>query len=108
MEYTRRSALAVLPALAAPAFVRRLSAAAPNSKYGGVLIGVIAPYAFQGMANDIDAIVKNCVDLGISGVELQNNPVEAYAGAPRPAGRGGFGGPGGPGGPGGGGAGRGP
>lgn len=87
MKITRRSALAAVPALAAPAFVRRLTAA-PNSKFGGVQIGVIAPYAFQGMAPDIDTIVKHCAELGIGGVELQNNPVEAYAGAPRGGGRG--------------------
>src|SRR5207244_3655265 len=42
--------------------------------------------------NDIDSIIKGCVDLGIDGVELQNAPAEAYAGAPQAPGRGGFGG----------------
>src|SRR5437667_7035835 len=92
MKYTRRSlgklALAATPGVAA-------FAAKPDSKFGGVDIGVIAPYAFQGMANDIDSIIKGCVDLGIDGVELQNAPAEAYAGAPQAPGRGGFGGGGG-------------
>lgn len=110
MKYSRRSfgkfALATVPAIAAvesPALLQTLYAAKPNSKYGGVQIGVIAPYAFQGMASDIDSVIRNCVELGISGVELQNAPAEAFAGAPQAAGRGGFG----PGGPGGGSGGRG-
>src|SRR5437588_1822861 len=107
----RRQWLGTVAFTGAPGLFQKLCAA-PNSKFGGVTIGVIAPYAFQGMANDLDSIVNACVDLGISGVELQNAPVEAYAGAPQPqggpAGSGPVGGPGG-GGPGGGaGAGRGP
>jgi sugar phosphate isomerase/epimerase len=99
MQLTRRSlgklGLAAVPGLAA-LDLQQLHAATPNSKFGGVQIGVIAPYAFQGMANDVDSIIKDCVELGVSGVELQNNPIEAFAGAPQAPGRGGFGGPGGP------------
>ena len=107
MQMTRRSltkaALGAASGIAALEQVQLLRGLdKPNSKYNGVWVGLIAPYSFQGMANDIDSIVKDCVDLGISGVELQNQPVEAYAGAPQMPGRGGPGmGPGGGGGRGG-------
>jgi sugar phosphate isomerase/epimerase len=100
MQLTRRDLAKLASALPLAGRIR----AAGDSHFGGVTVGVIAPYSFQNMTPDVDAIVKTCADLGISGVELQNNPVEAYAGAPQ-SGRGGFGfgGPGGgPGGPGGG------
>ncbi len=92
-------ALAALPA------ARLL--AKPNSKFGGVQIGIIAPYSFRGAAGNADDLLKNIVQLGLGAVEMQAEPVEAFAGAPA-SGRGGPGGPGGrgpggPGGPGGGG-----
>jgi sugar phosphate isomerase/epimerase len=93
MIYTRRDfgklALTALPAarlLAAPQ-------AKPNSKFGGVQIGIIAPYSFRGLPASADDLLKYLVQLGINSVELQSEPVEAYAGAPA-TGRGGF--PGGP------------
>src|SRR5262250_290761 len=100
MIYTRRDfgklALTALPAarLLAPLQTR------PNSKFGGVQIGIIAPYSFRGMPSSADDLLKYLVELGINSVELQSEPVEAYAGAPSP-GRGGPAGgrPGGPGGP---------
>src|SRR4051812_16305011 len=98
MNLSRRAlgkfALAAVPGIAALES-QSLFAAKPNSKFSGVQIGVIAPYSFQGMASDVDSLVKDCVELGISGVELQNAPAEAYAGAPQAPGRGGPG-PGGP------------
>ncbi len=82
-----------------------VAAGKPDSTFGGVTIGIIAPYAFRGSANSAQDILKSLVELGLSAVELQNTPVEAFAGAPMPAGRGGpppgAGGPGGPGGAGG-------
>jgi len=100
MIYTRRDfgklALTALPAarlLATPQ-------TKPNSKFGGVQIGIIAPYSFRGMPGSADDLLKYMVQLGINSVELQSEPVEAYAGAPA-TGRGGFGGAGRPGGPGG-------
>ncbi|MGH9372904.1 MAG: sugar phosphate isomerase/epimerase family protein, partial [Vicinamibacterales bacterium] len=68
----------------------------PNSKIAGVQIGLIAPYSFGQEANTADAILENVVDLGISAIELQNGPAEAYAGAPAGVGRGGGRGRGGP------------
>ena len=71
----------------------------PNSKFNGVQIGIIAPYSFRGMPSTAEDILRKLVELGISGVELQNDPVETFAGAPSGGGRGGGpgGGPGGPG-----------
>ncbi len=91
MTYTRRdfgrAALAALPAAGL--------LAKPNSKFGGVQIGIIAPYSFRGMPGNVDDLLKNIVQLGLSAVEMQSEPVEAFAGAPA-SGRGGF--PGGAGG----------
>jgi len=68
-------------------------AARPNSKFNGVQIGVIAPYSFRGLPSSAEDILRNMVELGISGVELQNDPAEQFAGAPGGAGP--FGGRGG-------------
>jgi hypothetical protein len=89
MIYTRRDfgklALTALPAA-------RLSAmpqAKPDSKFGGVQIGIIAPYSFRGLPSGADDLLKYLVQLGVNSVELQSEPVETYAGAPA-TGRGGF------------------
>src|SRR5262245_5172997 len=74
---------------------------AARSVYGGVQVGIIAPYSLRGVGNDPQALLQATVKLGLSAVELQSEGFEAWAGAP--AGR--FGGP--PGGPGGSGRGRG-
>ena len=100
MNYTRRDfgrlALTALPA----ARLLVTPQAKPNSKFGGVQIGVIAPYSFRGLPSSAEDLLKYIVQLGLNSVELQSEPVEAYAGAPA-TGRGGPGGPrpGGPGGP---------
>jgi sugar phosphate isomerase/epimerase len=54
----------------------------PNSMVRGVLIGMNVPYNFGGRTMPIDEIIQNCVQLGISGVELRTQPVEAFLGAP--------------------------
>ncbi|MEO8483900.1 MAG: sugar phosphate isomerase/epimerase [Acidobacteriota bacterium] len=67
----------------------------PNSVFGGVQIGVIAPYSFMNEVTDVDSILTHVVRLGISAVELQSSVIEGFAGAPglAPAtGRGGRGG----------------
>jgi sugar phosphate isomerase/epimerase len=72
-----------LLALPAAALSRTAWAAAkPDSRIAGVQIGVIAPYSFGREVNDAEALLKALVDLGISGVEMQSGPAEAYAGAP--------------------------
>ena len=76
-------ALAVPAAKAAgrppPCSARR---APPNSEISGVQIGLIAPYSFGRDAPDADAILKYVTQIGISGIELQEGPAEAFAGAP--------------------------
>ena len=79
MIITRRDlgklALAAVPGV-------RLLAATPNSKVAGVQIGLNVPYNFGGRMMDGDEVLKRCVDLNISGVELRSQPVEAFAGTP--------------------------
>jgi sugar phosphate isomerase/epimerase len=54
----------------------------PNSKFGGVQIGVIT-YSFRSMPHDIDQLLKFCVDSGISAIEMMGDPAETYAGKPK-------------------------
>lgn len=77
MNFTRRdfgkAALAVLPLTLL---------AKPNSKFGGVQIGVNAPYSFHGMSGLLDDVLKDCTDLGLSALELRSQPIEQFLGAP--------------------------
>jgi len=43
------------------------------------------PYNFGGRSMPVDEIIQNCVQLGVSGVELRTQPVEAFLGAPASA-----------------------
>jgi len=78
LNYSRRGlgrlALAVLPG------ARLL--AKPNSKIGGVQIGINVPYSFRNMAASGDEILLKAVQLGLSAVELRSQPVEVSMGAP--------------------------
>jgi len=82
MLFTRREfnklALTALPVNS----LVRFPSAKPNSRFGGVQIGVIAPYSFRGLPSSADDLLKYLVQLGINVVEMQSEPVEAYAGAP--------------------------
>ena len=88
MTYTRRElaqlALTVLPAAtlfkAAPALAAGFQKV--NSKVGGVQIGLNVPYSFGGRNMEADLLLKNCVDLEVSGLELRSQPVETFMGAP--------------------------
>jgi sugar phosphate isomerase/epimerase len=87
-------ALGALPAmqlLSSGVHLGAQETAKPNSNFGGVNVGIIAPYAFRGSAGNVDDILAAMVKLGLSSVEMQAEPVEAYAGAPRGGGRGGRG-----------------
>lgn len=79
MNFTRRDfgkiALAALPA-------SELLAATPNSKWGGVQIGINAPYSFTRMSGTADKILEYMTKLGVSATELRLQPVEAYLEAP--------------------------
>jgi sugar phosphate isomerase/epimerase len=112
MSYTRRDigklALAGLPGAwlvestgALAAFMR----AKPDSEWAGVQVGMNVPYNFGGNTMSSEETLKNCVELGLSAVELRGQPVEGFLGIPAdlaggrgPGGGGGArGGPGGPG-----------
>jgi sugar phosphate isomerase/epimerase len=54
----------------------------PNSKVAGVQIGLNVPYSFASPSIGGDDILKNCLLLGLSAVELRTQPVEAFLGAP--------------------------
>ena len=97
MPYTRRElgklALAALPAatLGGRASVLALQSR-PNSTVRGVTIGMNVPYNFGGRTMPVEDILKNCVELGVSAVEMRTQPIEAYLGVPAnlvAAGRGG-------------------
>ena len=94
MFYPRRDLLKLaLGALPAAHLLTRphsiFAASKPNSKIGGVQVGIIAPYAFRGTARSAEEILENLVELGINAVELQSSPVERFAGAPAGGGPGG-------------------
>jgi sugar phosphate isomerase/epimerase len=54
----------------------------PNSKVAGVQLGLNVPYSFSSPRMSGDDILKNCVQLGLSAVELRTQPVEAFLGLP--------------------------
>jgi sugar phosphate isomerase/epimerase len=88
MTYTRRDlarlALTALPVarfLDVPAVFAAGLQAKPNSKVNGVQIGLNVPYSFGGRNMEADLLLKNCVDMGVSAVELRTQPVETFMGA---------------------------
>lgn len=54
----------------------------PNSKVNGVQIGVNVPYSFRNNSMDAAGVLAGCVQLGISGIELRSQPIEAAMGLP--------------------------
>jgi sugar phosphate isomerase/epimerase len=56
--------------------------AKPDSKFGGVQIGINAPYSFHNMPGSADDIIKYMTQLNLSATELRTQPVEAFLGAP--------------------------
>jgi sugar phosphate isomerase/epimerase len=89
-SYTRRQftklSLAALPAVGLFSISNRLGAAEtsarPNSKVRGVQLGLNVPYSFANGEMSGDDILKNCLQLGLSAVELRTQPVETFLGAP--------------------------
>ena len=53
----------------------------PNSKFGGVQVGLNVPYSFGKPTMSGEEILKSCLELGLSAVELRTQPVEAFLGA---------------------------
>jgi sugar phosphate isomerase/epimerase len=82
MICTRRDlgklALAALPA------ARTWAAAKPNSVFGGVQVGINAPYSFHNIPGTADDILDYMLQLNLSAAELRLQPVEAYLKAPTP------------------------
>lgn len=65
------------------AFARSAFAAGkPNSTVNGVTIGMNVPYSFGNVNMSGDEVLNNLVQLGLSGVELRTQPVEAFLGSP--------------------------
>src|SRR5664279_3484848 len=85
MNCTRRD-LAKMALAAFPAAT--LSAAKLNSNFGGVQVGINAPYSFHDMPGGADDILGYLKQTDISAVELRSQPVETFLGAklvPRPS-----------------------
>lgn len=55
----------------------------PDSNVAGVQLGINVPYSFAAPAMSGEDILRHCVDLGFSAVELRTQPVEAYLGGPK-------------------------
>lgn len=80
-------ALTALPVLGALPALSRLNGAEivkpagkPNSNVAGVRIGLNVPYSFGNNAMDGDEVLRRCVQLGISALELRAQPVELFLG----------------------------
>jgi sugar phosphate isomerase/epimerase len=61
--------------------LRRLLAQ-PDSTFGGVRVGINAPYSFRGMPAGADDVLKYLTELGLRTVELRSQPIENSLGAP--------------------------
>jgi len=53
-----------------------------NSKFGGVQIGINAPYSYHGQYNTADECLDATVKLDLSALELRAQPIEGFMGAP--------------------------
>jgi sugar phosphate isomerase/epimerase len=79
---SRRTFLGGAAALAASSMMPHLAAAAsdakPNSKFGGVQIGVIT-YSYRSLPGSAQDLLKYITQCGISSVELMGGPAEQFA-----------------------------
>jgi sugar phosphate isomerase/epimerase len=84
--YTRRElgklALSAIPAARLLNHSALAFQGKPNSKVRGVMIGMNVPYNFGGRTAPVEEIIDKCVQLGVSGLELRTQPVEAFLGLP--------------------------
>jgi hypothetical protein len=79
MTHSRRD----LGKMALAALSAKQLLAKPNSKFGGVQIGIIvSPVGLADLPLQADQLLQYLVRLGINAVELQDVRVESYAGAP--------------------------
>jgi sugar phosphate isomerase/epimerase len=79
-EFSKLAATAIAGASAMPTMART---AKPNSKVRGVQLGLNVPYSFNNPSMSGEDVLKNCVQLGFSAVELRTQPVEMFLGAPK-------------------------
>ncbi len=83
--FAKLSALAVAGVGVWP-YLNRVCAAAtdgkPDSKVAGVQLGLNVPYSFGNAKMSGDQILKDCVQLDVSAVELRTQPVETFLGVP--------------------------
>lgn len=87
--YSRREfaklAIAALPMTGTLSLINGLQAAdgkgKPDSKVAGVQIGLNVPYSFSNAQMSGEDVLKNCLELGLSAVELRTQPVETFLGA---------------------------
>jgi sugar phosphate isomerase/epimerase len=93
MKLTRRElgrlAMTALPAASwwpTPADARQ-NTAKPNSKFAGVQVAMNVPYNFGGREMDPDEVLRRCLALNVSALELRSQPVEAFLGSPGANGR---------------------
>src|SRR5947207_12583338 len=75
LTFATIAAAAALPCVAQPP--------KPNSKIRGVQLGLNVPYSFSNPSMTGEDVLKNCVQLGFSAVELRTQPVETFLGAPK-------------------------
>jgi hypothetical protein len=88
-EFAKLS-LTTLSGACLPSVMGRLGAAEtparllekPNSKVAGVQLGLNVPYSFANALMSGDDILKNCLQLGLSALELRTQPVEVFLGVP--------------------------
>ena len=57
----------------------------PDSKFGGVQIGIIIPYSYHNMPSDGPWLLNAMVRDGINLCESHSEPIEQWAGSPMPA-----------------------
>ena len=80
-SYSRRD-FARLALFGLPA-VKLFSAVRP--RVAGLQIGLNVPYSFGNNNMPADEVLKSCVALGVTSLELRSQPVEAFMGAPAAA-----------------------
>src|SRR5262245_26286666 len=58
-------------------------AAKPDSKWGGVQVGLNVPYNYGGRTMPVDEVIAKTVQLNVSAVELRSQPIELALGVPK-------------------------
>jgi sugar phosphate isomerase/epimerase len=73
---------AVAAATMLPNQARAVTAAKPDSNFGGVQIGIIT-YSYRSMSATAEDLLTYITQCGISSIELMGNSAEGFAGAPK-------------------------